>query len=206
MTEELPTPTRVCSQCAALSQAPGEFCPHCGKPYAKGASNKQVLLRVGIGVVAVLLVAGVGTAVVVNQNQQAAEDREVQASASAAAAASAAAEQAAAEQAAAEQAAAEQDAADDAERARRAGAVTELERSVEKDAKKDVKAGILTGPIISVSCTATGGGSTDDLDAPSTKYECFAANKDNGDGTLRGYPYDATIDWSDNSYTWILAT
>jgi len=30
------TPTRVCPHCATVSETGGEFCPHCGKPFAKG--------------------------------------------------------------------------------------------------------------------------------------------------------------------------
>jgi hypothetical protein len=62
--------------------------------------------------------------------------------------------------------------------------------------------GIIHGPIIDVSCSPVGGGSTDDLTEQTTVFECFAANKDNGDGTMNGYKYNATMNWSSGSYTY----
>jgi hypothetical protein len=43
--------------------------------------------------------------------------------------------------------------------------VTQLQRSVTKDARKSVDAGVLDGPILNTQCTPLGGGSTDDLTA-----------------------------------------
>ncbi len=50
-------------------------------------------------------------------------------------------------------------------------------------AEDHVQKGIVDGPIISVSCSPVSGGSTDDLTANTTVFECFAATEDNGDGT-----------------------
>jgi membrane protein involved in colicin uptake len=128
-----------------------------------------------------------------------------------AAAAQAAAERAAAEESAAaareeqereEAAAAAQQRRDDAERDERRESVTEIEASVKEMAEGHATDGIIDGPIIEVSCSPVGGGSTDDLTEQTTVFECFAANKDNGDGTMSGYTYNATMNWSSGSYTY----
>jgi hypothetical protein len=62
--------------------------------------------------------------------------------------------------------------------------------------------GVIDGPIIEVTCSPVGGGSTDDLTEQTTVFECFAAYKDNGDGTMSGYTYNATMNWSSGSYTY----
>ena len=35
----------------------------------------------------------------------------------------------------------------------------------------------------------------DDLTAKTTVFECFSATKDNGDGTMSGRKYHATMNW-----------
>ncbi|PWC06069.1 DUF2510 domain-containing protein [Mycetocola zhujimingii] len=94
-------------------------------------------------------------------------------------------------------------AADTAERAYRAEIVTALEASIVEDANESVAEGVLEGPILSGYCTATGGGSTDDLTALTGTFECIAVTEQNGDQS-KGYAYSATINWSDGSYTWRL--
>lgn len=47
-----------------------------------------------------------------------------------------------------------------------------------------------------------GGGSTDDLTETTTVFECFAANEDNGDGTMSGCKYHATMNWSTSEFTY----
>jgi Protein of unknown function (DUF2510) len=91
---------------------------------------------------------------------------------------------------------------DDAERASRRDSVTGIEATVKKMAEKHASTGLIRGPIISVTCSPVGGGSTDDLTEQTTVFSCFVANKDNGDGTMSGYPYKATMNWSTGSYTY----
>ena len=69
-------------------------------------------------------------------------------------------------------------------------------------AEKHVGDGLFDGPVLSVSCDPVGGGSTDDLTAKTTVFECFAATKDNGDGTLSGMKYHATMNWDTGEYTY----
>jgi hypothetical protein len=127
----------------------------------------------------------------------------------AAAAAEAAAEKAAADEREQQEraeaaAAAAQERRDEAERGARRTSVAEIEASVKKMAEQHAADGIVDGPIIEVSCSPVGGGSTDDLTEQTTVFECFAAHKDNGDGTMSGYKYNATMNWSSGSYTYSL--
>jgi hypothetical protein len=97
-------------------------------------------------------------------------------------------------------------AADDETRAGRLVAVTEMEASILKDAKKRVKSQDLTGPILSATCTPLGGGSVDDLTALTGTFECIAVNKKNSDGSSEGYRFASTINWSEGSYSWHLGS
>jgi hypothetical protein len=90
----------------------------------------------------------------------------------------------------------------EAKRAQRARAVKDIEASVKKLAVDQVNKGIFDGPVLSVSCDPVGGGSTDDLNAKTMVFECFAATKDNGDGTLSGRKYHATMNWDTGEYTY----
>lgn len=99
-------------------------------------------------------------------------------------------------------AAAAQERRDEAERATRRASVTEIEASVKTLADEHAADGIVEGPIIEVTCSPVGGGSTDDLTEQTTVFECFAAYKDNGDGTMSGWTYNATMNWSSGSYTY----
>lgn len=141
-------------------------------------------------VVAVLLAGGVTTAVVANNvhAQQVAEQK------------AAKKKKAEAEQAK-EAAAAAQQAADDAKRAQRRDTVTQVQASIKKMAEDDVSKGVLTGPVLSVTCNPVSG-STDDLSDTTTTFDCFVANKDNGDGTDSGYFFNATVNWNSGSYTY----
>lgn len=56
--------------------------------------------------------------------------------------------------------------------------------------------GLIDGSIISVSCSPVSGGSTDDLTETTTVFECFVATNDNGDGTMSGFKYHATMNWT----------
>lgn len=80
--------------------------------------------------------------------------------------------------------------------------VSEIEASVRTMAEQHVADGIVDGPIISVECTTTGGISIEDISIRSMLFECFAANTDNGDGTLRGVYYHARANWDDGTWTY----
>jgi hypothetical protein len=123
------------------------------------------------------------------------------------AAAEAAAESAAAEEREAREreeaaAVAAQARRDEAERADRRASVMQIEASVKQMAEKHAADGVIEGPILEVSCSPVGGGSADDLTEQTTVFECFAAYKDNGDGTMSGWTYNATMNWSSGSYTY----
>ena len=154
---------------------------------------------VATAVVLVGLIGG-GTAWKMADNERK-EAAAAEASAEAAAESAAAEERERQEQEAAAAAAA-QERRDDAERDERRASVTEIEASVKKMADGHATDGIIDGPIIDVSCSPVGGGSTDDLTEQTTVFECFAASRDNGDGTMSGYTYNATMNWSTGQYTY----
>jgi hypothetical protein len=104
--------------------------------------------------------------------------------------------------AAADEAAAEKQASDDAARAVRKATVAEIEASVKKMAENYATKGVIDGPIIGVSCDPVNGGSADDLSDKTTAFDCFVANKDNGDGTQSGYFFNSTVNWTTGSYTY----
>jgi hypothetical protein len=122
--------------------------------------------------------------------------------ASASASASSAAADASAAAAAATQKAKE--AKDAAARSERKRVIKALEASIKKDAAKQVQNGVLDGPVLSASCTALGGGSTDDLTAHTGTFTCLAVTEHNSDGTDSGYAFSAVVNWDDESYTWHL--
>jgi hypothetical protein len=80
--------------------------------------------------------------------------------------------------------------------------VTEIQASIKVMAEEHVAEGLMDGPIISVDCATTGGISIEDITIRSMLFECFAANLDNGDGTLSGFYYNARANWDDGSYTY----
>jgi Tfp pilus assembly protein PilE len=84
----------------------------------------------------------------------------------------------------------------------RKSSVSEIESSVKQMATQQAATGLFAGPIISVTCTPAAGSSLDDLDQATTDFGCFAATKDNGDGTLSGYNYHATMDWGSGQFTY----
>lgn len=127
----------------------------------------------------------------------------------AAAKAEAAAEEAAAEEREREERRAENQRAareqrDESERASRRASAAEIEGSVKTMAEGHVSDGLIDGPILEVSCSPVGGGSTDDLTEQTTVFECFVGHTDNGDGTMSGYTYNATMNWSTGRYTYSL--
>lgn len=181
--------TRVCRKCSTQSTTAGMFCPNCGKGFERGGSSRINRKAIIIGTLALVLIAATATGLVLKNRH----DDQVEAT-----------RVASVEQADAERAAENQAEADETERTQRNDYVTQLEKNIEKDAKGHVKEGIFEGPILSASCTATGGGSADDLTALTGTFECIAVNKENKDGTMSGYSYDGTIDWKSSEFTWQL--
>jgi hypothetical protein len=156
-------------------------------------------LIAGAAVLVLGLIAG-GVAWKIADNE-----RQAEAAAQAAAeqsAAEASEEQARQEAAAASAAASAQERADEAERTSRLASIPGIEASVKTMAEGHAADGIIDGPIIEVTCSPVGGGSTDDLTQQTTVFACFAAYRDNGDGTMSGYTYKATMNWSTGSYTY----
>jgi len=193
MSDDQTTPiVRVCRKCSAQSSVPGDFCPHCGTPYVKQGRRPSKRTTVVLIVAAVLLLGGAAAVVVKMQmDANAQEEREA-----------VAAERVAEEEA---EAAAAQEESDEQERESRREMVNELEKNITKSAKKAARTGVLDGPIKYSSCTATGGGSTDDLTALTGTFDCMAVNKENKDDTVSGYGYDGTIDWQSGELTWQLS-
>lgn len=167
-------------------------------PGVSARKKKRTVLWASIAAIAVLLlVGGVATAVIANNAhvQEVAKEAAAKKKADDRAAAAAEAERAAKVAAAAKQA------ADDAKRDQRAVTVTQVEASIKKMAEDDVSNGVLTGPVLAVKCNPVSG-SADDLTDPTTSFDCFVANKDNGDGTQSGYFFNATVNWASGEYTY----
>lgn len=194
--------TRVCSKCSVQSESPGNYCPNCGHSYVRKRPSKRTKLIVGAAVVLVLLGAGATGAVAKVRHDHATNAAQAAADARAAKLAQARTKS----KAAAARKRAATRAADNAERADRNAAVKDMQKSITKDARKDVTTGILDGPILYTSCDPLGGGSTDDLTALTTTFTCLAVNKKNTDGTVSGYSFHATQNWTTGSYSWGLGT
>lgn len=92
--------------------------------------------------------------------------------------------------------------AEDDERELRQESVESIEVSIKTMAEGHAAEGVIDGPIIDVSCSPINGGSTDDLTEQTTVFDCFVANVDNGDGTMNGYYYNSTMNWSTGEYTY----
>lgn len=184
-------PVRICRKCSVRSDTDGEFCSNCGTPYIRKSRKPSRKVAI-VTLAAVLLLAGAATGIAVKRtNDASARDRTT-----------AAAEQAAEREA--KRLADLQVATDEAERKSRSALVKELEKNVSKYAKKLVKEDLLDGPIKYASCTATGGGSTDDLTSLTGTFECLAVNKENDDGTSSGYAFAGTTEWATGEMTWKL--
>lgn len=183
--------TRICRKCSVQTDAAGAYCPSCGTPFVR-KSRRPTRRAVILAVVVTVLLAGAGTALAVKRSNDAANRTDA----------------AAATERAAEREATRlsdlQAAEDDDERESRSRLVEELEKNVSKYAKKLVKDGLIEGPIKYASCTATGGGSTDDLTALTGTFECLAVNKENDDGTASGYSFAGTTEWATGEMTWKL--
>lgn len=159
------------------------------------SGNRRGLWITAAALAAVLLIAGGAVAVATKvQSDQAEAARLAEAEADAKA-----------EKRAAAEAEAERErkaAADQRERASRESSVTEIEASVKTLAETHVKDGLIEGEIIEVTCSPVDGGSMDDLGQRTTVFQCFVANEDNGDGTMSGYYYNATMNWDTQEYSY----
>jgi type II secretory pathway pseudopilin PulG len=171
----------------------------------ESANAKAVTKRKGTrkNLIIALLIGGliaVGSVAAVTISTRAAEETRL-------AAAAAAEEQLAADEAKKAAAAeAAQNRKDTAERALRATTVTEIEDSVKQMAQTHADDGVIDGPILDSTCSPVSGGSTDDLTETTTVFECFVGTEDIGNGQMRGYTYNATMNWTSGQYTYALGS
>jgi hypothetical protein len=168
--------------------------PHATQPTAgptrKKGERRTALIVASSVIVLVLLAGGVALTMWVNHAREVAAQEEREA------------ERAADAERQRQQEADRAEARDDAEREARADAVPGIEESIRVMAEQHVAEELIEGPVLSVDCSPVDGGSTDDLTEQTTVFECFVANKDNGDGTMSGYTYGATMNWSTGKYTY----
>lgn len=201
-----PAPTRVCRKCSTQAATIGDHCPNCGASYIRRGVSKRAKITVVASGLIILLLAGAVIALAAKNSHdktRAAQQRRAATSSSAAVASRSAASAASSSASAAAEA---KQIKDDAERARRKDIVAALEKSVTKDAKKDVQDGVLNGPIKKTACTPVGGGSTDLLVDTTGQFSCIAVTTTNSDGTESGYRFSAVVNWTDASYSWHLGS
>ncbi|MDQ0742977.1 hypothetical protein QFZ62_000285 [Clavibacter sp. B3I6] len=176
-----------------VEPAAAEAAPAVAPTSRRPASNRTRWIAGSVA--GVLLVGGIGAGVSVKLGQDAQRDREVAAQQAADAAEKVRSDAAAASEKAEKE-------ADDRERATRALSVDGIQESIKKMAEGHAADGLIDGPILDASCSPVGGGSTDDLTETTTVFECFVSSEDNGDGTMSGYNYHATMNWTSGSYTY----
>jgi hypothetical protein len=188
-----PAPVKVCPECCAQAQTPGSFCPHCGASYMRRTRKARLTRRgkIARAVALALVLAGGGTAGAIIKL-----DHDSKAHAAAAAAQQKRDE--------AKRQADAKAASDKLEQTSRADLVKQLEKSVTKDAQKDVSNGLLNGPVLRTQCNAAGGSNPDDLSVTTADFTCLAVTAENADGTSSGYRFSATIDYDQFNYTWHL--
>ena len=190
-------PERLCPHCATISQTAGEFCPHCGKAFAK---HQRLSKRARVAIVAVLvfvLLGGAGAGIVLKVRHD--ERVEAQHKAAVAAARSRHLDKEHAEAAEREAKANSKREATEArvskEKERKVDEA-ELEKGVETYAKKLVSEGTLEEPILGVSCTPVSGGSSTELGPSSGTFSCIAITKYESGGSISGPRFSGTIDFA----------
>jgi hypothetical protein len=192
-----PAPVRVCPDCSAQVQTDGAFCPHCGASYMRGTRKTRPTRRGKIAralALAIVLGGGGAAGVIVKLDH----DSKVAAKRHAAAVAAQQKRDDAQSQADAKAA------ADKLERGTRADLVKQLEKSVTKDAQKDVNDGLLNGPVLRTQCDPAGGSNPKDLSVTTADFTCLAVTAENADGTSSGYRFSATVNYDQFNYTWHL--
>lgn len=198
--EEPADRVRVCRKCSTQSTGSSPFCPQCGTRFDRRRLSKRgKLIAVAVGM---LLLGGGATAglLVKHHNDTVARQHRL-------AAVRAANARAAAHEAARQAEAAKREKARAAHRLEvllRKALVKDLQRSITKDAIKNVNDGLLEGPILHSECTPVAGGNIDDTAQHTGNFSCLAVSTINGDGTMSGYRFSATVNYEDNSYTWHL--
>jgi uncharacterized protein HemX len=188
-----PKPVRVCPKCSTQTQTDGAFCPQCGASYMRRRRKTRLTRRGRIArfvALAIVLAGGGGAALILKLDH----DKRAHAAA-------VAAQQKRDE---AQRRADAKAAADDLERSNRADLVKQLEKSITKDAEKDVANGILNGPILRTQCDPAGGSNPDDLSVTSVDFSCMAVTSESSDGLAHGYSFSATINYDEFNYTWQL--
>jgi hypothetical protein len=191
-------PTRVCPHCATISQTDGDFCPQCGKAFAKRPRlSKRARVAIIAGV-AVLLVGGAGIGIALKVHN----DEQVEGQHKAALAAANARQRAEKERAAASERAKTE--GKEHEETERKSAESELEKAVEKDAKKLVSEGTLQEPILGASCSPVSGGSSTELNSTTGIYSCLAVTKREAGGESSGYAFTGNINFATGSFTYHL--
>jgi hypothetical protein len=189
-------PERLCPHCATISQTAGEFCPHCGKAFAKRQRlSKRARVAIGAVLVVVLLgSAGGGVALKIRHDERV----EAQHKAAVAAARSRQLEKEHTEAAEREAKANSEREATEArvnkEKERKVDEV-ELEKGVETYAKRLVSEGTLEESILGVSCTPVSGGSSTELGSSSGTFSCIAITKYESGGSISGPRFSGTIDF-----------
>ena len=83
----------------------------------------------------------------------------------------------------------------------RKSAVPDIEDSIAEMASDQIREGLISGKLINVECSPVAGYSLDDIAETTTEFTCFAATRDNGDGTQSGFYYEALMNWETSRYS-----
>jgi hypothetical protein len=191
-------PTRVCPHCATVSHTAGDYCPQCGKSLIKKPRlSKRARVGLGVGLL-VLLIGAAGAAVEIKHHE---DEESKKKHAATLVAARHRQEQS---ETAKREAEDEQRVKRESEESERRSNEKELERGVEKDAKKLVSEETLSEPILGATCSPASGGSSTELKSSTGTYDCIAITKHESGGGVSGYRFSATINFADGSFTYHL--